>query len=146
MSHARRFAIKSGLVLILALSALAILRTNGAADAESAGPSPTPSVASSTSTFSILSVGEGRPGEVGDVIRLPPGVDTEEEMLAYLRSLGNPSPSPTASTWSASNPITPDLSIIASLESRGIDPEEFARELYKGEESVQELIERLATR
>ncbi|HEU4867585.1 MAG TPA: hypothetical protein VFV09_07645 [Actinomycetota bacterium] len=67
-------------------------------------------------------------------------------MLAYLRSLGNPSPSPTASTWSASNPIAPDLSIIASLESRGIDPEEFLRELYKGEESIEELVERLASK
>lgn len=80
------------------------------------------------------------------MITLSPGVDTEEETLAYLQSLGNPSPSPRASTWSASNPITPDLSIIASLESRGVDPEEFLRELYKGEESVEELIERLATK
>jgi hypothetical protein len=150
MSHTRRVTIRGVLVAILALASLSILRMDGDADAGSPEPSPNPSEAPSTSTFSVLSVGgEGLPrGKVGDIVRLPPGVDTEEETLAYLQSLANPpaSPTPSPSIWSASNPKAPDLSVIASLESRGIDPEEFAREYFKGKESAEELIERLATK
>lgn len=147
MSHTRRATIKIALLALIAIGVLSVLRMSGAADAGSPSSPPTPSEAARTTTYNVLSVGKGgSPGQAGDVIRLPPGVDTEAETLAYLRSLGNPSPSPAPSTWSASNPITPDLSIIGSLESRGVDPDEFLREFQKGEESAQELIERLATR
>lgn len=147
MSQTRRVTIKIALLAVIAIGALSVLRMNGPADAGSPNAPLTPSEAPRTTTYNILSTGDdGQSGQVGDVIRLPPGVDTEEETLAYLKSLGNPSPSPTPSTWSASNPITPDLSIIASLDSRGVDLEEFLREFQKGEVSAQELIERLATK
>lgn len=141
--------VRSALVAIVGLAALSILRMNGAADAGPPGPSPTPSESPATTTFNVISVGDGLPqGKVGDVIRLPPGVDTAEETLAYLQSLGNPapSPSPSPSMWPAAAMPPGHISAEEYLESRGIDPEELAREALKGQESVEELIERLATK
>lgn len=147
MPPSRRVIATSTLALIVALIGLSIFRVNGPADAGPAKPSPKPSATSSTFSVNVLSTGDGAAlGKVGESIRLPPGVDTQEETLAYLQSLANPSPPPSPSAWSAADPIPPGVSVIAILERRGIDPEEFLREYYKGKESVDDLIERLATR
>lgn len=128
-----------------------MLRTNGAADAGLPQPSRTPSESPTTTAFSILSVGDGGPlGQVGEVIRLPPGVDTEEETLTYLQSLANPEPLPSWSPetwrWPGANWAPNQIPTNDYLESRGIDPLEFRPELNKGEEAPEELIERLATK
>ncbi len=138
------------LTTILALNALWTLFSHMDNHVGSASPFPTPDEGPSTSTFNVLRVvGEGEPTpEVGDIIVLPPGVDTDEEKLAYLQSLGNttPSPSPTPSQWPAAALPPGHIPVEEYLESRGIDPEDFVRELHKGEESVQAMIERLATK